>query len=190
MNEPIKIRPAQPEDAEVASVLLHSAYTHQQETYPLPEEHENRFLKYLQHFFRTAGNRFSYQYIQVAEHNGSVIGLVLSFAGKDEERLNAATGWQLEREAEDDEWYVDALAVLANWGRKGIGTHLLQTAEQLARRYHYTKIALHVARENKQARSFYHGLQYGVTQQTLLYQRPYVRMVKVLDNSQELLDEL
>ena len=182
MNEPVKIRPAQPDDAEVASVLLHSAYTHQQVTYPLLEEHENRFLKHLQHFFRIVGNRFSYQYIQVAEHNGAVVGLVLSFGGRDEERLNAATGWQLEREAEDDEWYIDALAVLMNWGRQGIGTRLLQTAEQQARHHHYAKIALHIAQENKQAFSLYHHLQYGVMQQTLLYQRPYVRMVKKLDN--------
>src|SRR5579884_3080370 len=81
-NEPGRIRPAQPDDAEVASVLLHSAYIHQQVTYPLSEEHGNRFLKHLQHFFRKAGNRFSYQYIQVAEENEGVVGLVLSFGGR------------------------------------------------------------------------------------------------------------
>ena len=57
-------------------------------------------------------------------------------AGREEARLNAAVGSWLEREAQDDEWYVDALAVFSNWGRKGIGTRLLQSAEQQARQHH------------------------------------------------------
>jgi len=182
MRDSIKIRPAQPVDAEVAAVLLYSAYTHIQLTYPLPEEHESGFIERLQHFFRRDGNRFSYQNIQVAEQSSEVVGLVLSFGGRDEPRLNAAAGSWLEREAEDDEWYVDALAVLKNWGRKGIGTCLVQTAERQARQHHYPKIALNVAQGNKQALDLYAHLHYIVTQQTFLYQRPYVGMVKTLEN--------
>ena len=182
MQDSIQIRPAQPGDAEVAAVLLYSAYTHTHVTYPLPEEHESKFIGRLQHFFRRDGNRFSYQYIQVAVQNSGVVGLVLSFGGRDEARLNATAGSWLEREAQDDEWYVDALAVLENWGRKGIGTRLLQGAEQQARQYHYRKIALHVAPGNTQAFDLYAHLHYGVTLQTFLYQRPYVRMVKQLED--------
>ena len=90
------------------------------------------------------------------------MGLVLSFGGRDEARLNAAVGSWLEREAEDDEWYVDALAVLINWGRKGIGTRLLKTAERQARRHRYPKIALHVAQGNKPALDLYTHLHYVV----------------------------
>lgn len=179
--EDITIRPAQPDDAEVASILLSSAYNHQQVTYPPPEDYENRFGKQLEHFFRLDGNRFSYQYIQVAEHHSTVVGLVLSFGGRDEERLNAATGWKLEREAQDDEWYIDGVAVFTNWGRQGIGTRLLQTAEQQAGQHHYPKIALNVAQENKQALSLYKRLHYVVTRETFLYQHSYVRMVKMIE---------
>ena len=182
MNEYIKIRSAQPDDADIASVLLSSAYNHKQVTYPLPEEYESRFSERLQYFFRENGNRFSYQYVQVAEQRSGVVGLILSFGGRDEERLNATTGWRLEREAQDDEWYIDALAVFTNWGRKGIGTRLLQAAEQQARQRHYPKIALNVAQENKQALSLYQRLHYVVTHETFLYQHPYVRMVKTLEN--------
>ena len=178
----ISIRPAQPVDAEIAAVLLYSAYAHTQVTSPLREKHESGFIERLQHFFRQDGNRFSYQNIQVAEGSSEVVGLVLSFGGRDEARLNAAVGSWLEREAEDDEWYVDALAVFSNWGRKGIGTCLLQRAEQQARQHHYPKIALHVAQENKQASNLYAHLHYVVTQQTFLYQRPYVRMVKTFES--------
>jgi ribosomal protein S18 acetylase RimI-like enzyme len=180
MNDSIKIRPAQPADAEVASVLLYSAYTHAQMTYPLPAEPQNMFIERLQHYFRENGNRFSNQYTQVAAHNSEVVGMVLSFGGRDEERLNAATGWRLEREAEDDEWYIDALAVLKNWGRQGIGTLLLQTAEQQARQHNYTKTALNVAQGNTPALSLYQHEHYLVTHETFLYQRPYLRMVKTL----------
>jgi len=178
----IPIRPAQPVDAEVAAVLLYSAYTHTQVAFPLQEEHERGFVERLQHFFRQDGNRFSYQNIQVAEGNSAVVGLILSFGGRDEARLNAALGSWLEREAEDDEWYVDALAVFSDWGRKGIGASLLLRAEQQARQQHYPKIALHVAEGNTQALDLYAQLHYVVTRQTFLYQRPHIRMVKTLEN--------
>lgn len=184
MRDSIQIRPAQPADAEVGAVLLYSAYTHTHITYPLQVEHEREWIERLQHLFRQDDNRFSYQNIQAAVHNSEVVGLVLSFGGRDEAQLNAAIGSWLEREAADDEWYIDALAVLKNWGRKGIGTLLLQRAEQQARQHHYPKIALHVAQGNKPALDLYARLQYVVTHQTVLYSRPYVRMVKTLDNEE------
>jgi ribosomal protein S18 acetylase RimI-like enzyme len=182
MTDDITLRPAQPDDANRAAVLLYSAYLHRQVSYPLHEEGENRFLERLRHYFRLEGNRCSYQVIQVAEHRGEVVGLMLSFGGREEARLNAAIGWQLEREAHEDEWYVDALAVFTDWGHKGIGTRLLQAAEQQARQHGYAKIALNVARENEQALSLYQRLQYVVTGQILLYHYPHVRLVKQLDN--------
>ena len=182
MNDDITLRPALPDDADRASVLLYSAYIHRQVSYPLHEAGENQFIERLQHYFRQEGNRFSYQYVQVAEQRSEVVGLVLSFGGREEERLNSAAGRWLEREAEEDEWYIDALAVFTNWGRKGIGTRLLQAAEQQARQHGYPKIALNVAPENEQALSLYQRLQYVVTQETFLYHHPYVRLVKHLEN--------
>ena len=62
----------------VAAVLLYAAYTYTHVTSPLREEHESGFIERLRHFFRQDGNRFSYQYIQVAEQSSEVVGLVLS----------------------------------------------------------------------------------------------------------------
>jgi ribosomal protein S18 acetylase RimI-like enzyme len=183
MSEKIKLRPARPDDADVASVLLYSAYTHKQAISPVPETQENRFSGRLQHFFRQDGNRFSYQCTQIAEHGSDVVGLLLSFGGRDEERLNTAIGWSLQHEAEDDEWYVDAVAVFKPWGRQGIGTRLMQAAEQLARLHHYPKIALSVAQGNEEALSLYRRLQYVAVRQVLLYQNPYIHMEKVLAGS-------
>ncbi len=179
-NDDFQIRPAQPDDAPVAAVLLVSAYQHHQLNYPLPEEHGYRFIEHLELFFRQDDNRFSYRNTFVAHHGPEVIGLILSFGGRDEERLNTAIGRHREHEAHDDEWYVDAVAVLADWGRRGIGTRLMQTAEQQACDHYYTKVALNVAQGNEQAQSLYRRLHYVITGETTLYQQAYLRAVKTL----------
>lgn len=114
-----------------------------------------------------------------------MVGLVLSFGGREEERLNAAIGGRIEREAKDDEWYVDALAVFTMWGRQGIGTRLLQAAEQQGRDQHYPTIALNVAQENEEALSLYQRLHYVVTQETFLYHQPHVRLAKRLETEKK-----
>lgn len=182
MHNSIDIRPAQPSDAQIAAVLMYSAYTHRQVNYPLQDDTDHGWIERLEDFFRREGNRFSYQNIQVATHNSGVVGLALSFAGRDEPQLNAAVGSWLEREAADDEWYVDALAVLLNWERRGIGTLLMNTAERQARQRQYPKIALNVAAENISALKLYNRLDFEVTQQIVLYERPYLRMAKDIDN--------
>ncbi|HET8844739.1 MAG TPA: GNAT family N-acetyltransferase, partial [Ktedonobacteraceae bacterium] len=63
----------------------------------------------------------------------------------------------------------------------GIGTQLLRAAEQQASQQHFTKVALSVAQENQHALSLYQHLHYKITGQTILYQRHYVRLVKVLE---------
>jgi ribosomal protein S18 acetylase RimI-like enzyme len=183
MDNSLQIRSARPDDAGVAAALLYSAYTHTPVTYPLQDDQASGFLERLEHFFRLNSNRFSYQNTQVAVQHSAIVGLVLSFAGSDEAGLNATVGAWLEREARDDEWYIDALAVFKNWDRKGIGAHLMQAAEQRARQLHYRKIALNVAQENTRARNLYAKLQYVVTEPTIHYQRHYVRMVKTLQFS-------
>jgi ribosomal protein S18 acetylase RimI-like enzyme len=152
-----------------------------QVAYPLAEDPESAWGGRLQRYFRQDGNRFSYQNTFVAQQSARLVGLVLGFGGRDEAQLNAAVGPWLEREAQDDEWYVDALAIFTNWGRKGIGTRLMQAAEIQARQRHYPKIALNVAQGNTPALALYTHLDYVVTQQTILYERPHVRMVKMLD---------
>lgn len=176
----IQIRPARPGDAEVAAVLLYSAYTHSQVTYPLSEDDEPTWIERLERYFRQDGNRFSYQNTWVAVHDAEIVGLVLSFGGRDEPRLNAAVGPWLTREAAEDEWYIDALAVLKPWSRRGIGARLLGVAEAEARRHAYATIALNVANENTPAITLYTNHHFAVTRETVLYQRPHLRMVKPL----------
>ena len=175
------IRPAQPADAEPAAILLYSAYTHVQIAYPLREEPAGSFIGHLARYFAQAGNRFSYQNAVLAEVDSAVAGLLLSFGGRDEARLNDAIGPWLQHEAHDGEWYIDALAVFSNWARQGIGAQLLGRAEGLAAQHGYPRIALNVAEDNAAARHLYERVGYAVTEQTVLYERPFVRMVKPLE---------
>jgi hypothetical protein len=48
MRDSMQIRPAQPGDAEVAAVLLYSAYTHIKVAFPLSEEHDSGLIEYCQ----------------------------------------------------------------------------------------------------------------------------------------------
>lgn len=184
MRDSLQIRPAQPEDAEAAALLLYSAYMHVPVSLPPKEIHDRDLVERFQQHFRREENRFSYQHTEVATRGPDVVGLVLSFGGREEPALNAAIGHWLAREAQDDEWYIDALAVFNNWSREGVGARLLMCAEQQAREHHYAKIALNVAQDNERAMRLYTRLRYETTQRTVLYGFPYVRMVKTLGNNE------
>ena len=191
MDKQIQIRPARPTDVDVAAILLYSAYTHTIMAQTLQEGEEDGFLQRLRIFFQQDDNRFSYQNSYVAEYEHQIVGLVSSFGGRDEIHLNETLEQQFQQapggprrrfecEAENDEWYIDALAVISGWGSKGIGTHLLHVAEQEAHKHGYKKISLNVAKENEQAYRLYKHMHYHKTRDTVLYQHPYVRMVKDL----------
>lgn len=180
MQQPIHIRPATPDDAEVAALLLYSAYTHTQLQSAPTDEAASGFVERLRQAFPRKQNRFSYQCACVATAGKSVVGLELSFGGREEAQLNAAVGSWLAREARDDEWYVDALAVLIDWGRQGIGARLMQAAEDAARQQHYATMALNVAVENTPALQLYQHLGYVTAAQTSIYGQPHLKMVKPL----------
>jgi ribosomal protein S18 acetylase RimI-like enzyme len=191
VNKPITIRPARITDANDAAELILSAYSHVVSTYSPHPKTESGFSHMLHAFFQQDDNRFSYQSTFVAQDEQQVVGLVLSFGGRDESRLNQTVeqrfqqapdgrGWHLTHESMDDEWYVDALAVYSQWEGRGIGTRLLQNAEQRALAQNYHKIALNVDKENERALRLYLHLGYEITGDTEMYQRAYKRMVKQL----------
>jgi ribosomal protein S18 acetylase RimI-like enzyme len=191
VNEPVSIRPARIADADDAAVLIFSAYSHIASTYSPHPKTESGFTQMLNNFFQQDANRFSYQHTFVAQNEQQVVGLLLSFGGSDEPRLNEAVeqrfqqapggrGWHLTRESAEDEWYIDALAVYLQWEGHGIGSRLLEHAEKQALEHHYNKISLNVDKENERALQLYLHRGYVITGDTELYQRSYHRMVKHL----------
>ncbi len=191
MNEPVSIRPARIADADDAAVLIFSAYSHVASTYSPHPKTESGFTEMLNRFFQQDENRFSYQNAFVAQNEQQVVGLVLSFGGRDEPQLNemveqrfqqipGGRGWHLVCESAEDEWYIDALAVYLQWEGHGIASRLLLDAEQRALAQNYHKVALNVDKENEHALQLYLHRGYVVTGDVELYQRSYHRMVKQL----------
>jgi ribosomal protein S18 acetylase RimI-like enzyme len=192
VDEPISLRPARITDADDAAELIFSAYSHIVSTYSPHPKTESGFTQMLNIFFQQDDNRFSYQNTFVAQNEQQIVGLVLSFGGREEHRLNmmveqrfqqfqGGRGWHLVDESAKDEWYIDALAVYSQWEGRGIGSRLLRDAEQRALAQNYHKVSLNVDKENERALQLYLYRGYIVTGDVELYQRSYHRMVKQLE---------
>jgi len=155
-------------------------------------------------FERDAG-RLGYGICSIAEWDEQAVGVLLSFPGAIYPRLERAAGWELirfyglrstfrflrkmvylgfEPEAERDEYYLSNMAILPEFQWQGIGSRLLEYAEQVARTNGLKKCSLLVAMKNIDALRLYERSGYLV-----VYSHHYKdgslgldyhRMVKVL----------
>lgn len=184
------IRPGRKDDARSAAILIRRALEPLTSSWTGTNAEEEA-LKGLEDTFRQEENRMSHQNASVAEWDEQVVGLISSFGGREEERLNRGLeahlaqvrqgfSGRIAREATDDEWYIDVLAVDPHWEGKGIGRALIQVAEEKAVAQHYPRIALSVAKENEPAIRLYQHLHYDVIEERSLYGHPYLSMVKNL----------
>ncbi|MBS7344128.1 MAG: GNAT family N-acetyltransferase [Caryophanon sp.] len=146
-------------------------------------------LDTLQQLIKGTNSRHSYEHTYVAVENGQVIGIAVLYDGK----IGASLDRQLEQwlaaqgrpvsidvEAHEDEFYIDTICVHADGRGKGIGTLLLQFAEQEAKRRGFTKISLNVELEKTRARQLYERVGYVITEQWHIIDEPFHHMVKQL----------
>ncbi|HWQ84294.1 MAG TPA: GNAT family N-acetyltransferase, partial [Anaerolineales bacterium] len=120
--------------------------------------------------------RFGHQFADIIEGDGDTIGILISYPGRMLGRLSLTTGRQLwgihgaigfirfarralplafVKEADADEFFINALAVSPAFQGRGIGSQLLSYAEPKARSQHYNKCSLSVARSNLRACHLY-----------------------------------
>lgn len=71
-------------------------------------------------------------------------------------------GWLLEADAEEDELYLDTLAVAENWRGKGIGTLLIDEVLSIARKEKFRCVKLSVVDTNPRAKAFYERVGFQV----------------------------
>ena len=201
MSIPLQIRSAHPSDAAFVAKLMYATmgsladYLFKQDV-PTIET----LLAGL--FSRNAG-RFGYQIAVIAESAGVPVGMLVSCAGMELNRINLRTfpqffpllglkrtiGFLLRgvtlpggREAEKDEYYISNLGVSSSARGQGLGSQLLKYAEQIALASGLQKTSLLVGSHNDRAHQLYERVGYR-TVETVPDQKEipgYYRMVKVL----------
>lgn len=149
-------------------------------------------------FYRQPRNVLSYQYIDVAEGENGIAGLVLSFPWDFSKRLNKPIIEKLPdiyqsnesdfnnkvipmiktNEAKPNEYYVDSIAVYPQYRGNGIASGLLNVAKMKSLTYRFNKMSLVVKPENKAAIGLYKKHGYAVRGNLKLAGRKYLSMVK------------
>ncbi|WP_239615174.1 GNAT family N-acetyltransferase [Cohnella mopanensis] len=155
------------------------------------ESNEENVLRQLEKFIITEGNRFSLACIQVKECDGQPAGMILCYHGRDADRLyepiiehlfqlGGNSNLTIDQEADEDEYYIDAIAVHPAFQGQGFAKQLIAAAERRAVELGYDKIALNVDQSNDVAHSLYRKLGYSADKQIMIHDKPYWHMVKKL----------
>lgn len=148
-----------------------------------------KILVSLEQLVTETTNRHSYLNTFVAEKNGEILGIVVLYDGllgyKLDRQLEAQLAERgmhitLDAEAHKDEYYIDTICVTKEARGLGIGTRLLQFAEQQGRQLGYSKISLNVELEKSDARRLYERMGYSTTESWTIINEPFHHMVKSL----------
>jgi ribosomal protein S18 acetylase RimI-like enzyme len=186
----VNIRAARKEDAQTAIPLFMTVYSGFVKTLAGAMSEQDVLATLIQ-FFQTEGNRLGYQNTLAAEGELGVVGLLLAYHGSLSDDLDRPLieymcsvcknpALTLDREAGEDEFYIDTVAVAPTFANQGIGTALMGAVEEWAQRLHYHKLALNVYRENEGAYRLYQRLGYSVSEEIYIADRRYFHMVKYL----------
>lgn len=185
----ISIRQALPKDASFIAPLIYDAIG--EIANRLTGERETaHIIDALQTLVEQMDNRHTYTNTFVALESDSILGIVVLYDGKQGALLDRQLEqWlatknahaSLDREAHDDEYYIDTICVSEAARGKGIGTLLLEFAEETARALGYKKISLNVEVEKLSARRLYERMGYVITGPWTIINEPFHHMVKQLD---------
>lgn len=182
------IRPAVREDAKQAARLLYDAL-HDVAHQLTGEASEQDAVSVLEQYFAAEQGRLSYQQAIVMEEEGEAAGVIVVYGGDqigelDQpilERLRSMKNdpnLTLDKESDEDEYYIDTLSVSPKFSGKGIGTKLIHAAEERAKERGYAKIAMAVVTDNSRAYSLYLHLGYEVDKEIMINGHVYYHMVK------------
>jgi len=158
------IRTARAEDAGQVVPLIHTAIGRIANTLTGTTD-DQEALKIVGEFFTQLGNRLSYENTIVYEVDGQVVGFLLAYHGSHSEeldkpfvdRIRSVSGKEVTfvKEAHDDEYYLDSVAVNDAFQGQGIGKKLMDAFEQQGKERGYYKLALLVEMDNEAAYQLY-----------------------------------
>lgn len=184
----MSIRSARPQDAAAAVRLLYDAL-HDVAHQLTGEDSEEKVLEALEQYFRADEGRLSYRQAAVKEIDGEVAGIIVAYGGDQAAELDRPILDRLrkpkndpyvalDKEADEDEYYIDTLSVSPQFGGKGIGSALIDHAENRAKELTYRKIALAVVTVNHRAHSLYDRRGYKTDKEIMINGHVYYHMVK------------
>lgn len=184
------IRPAVMEDAWPSARLLYDAL-HDIAHQLTGQESKEDAIRGMAEFFREKEIRLGFPQALVCEIDGKVAGVVVAYAGNEAERLDRPiverlremkhdSSITLDKEADEDEFYIDTLSVSPEYGGQGIGSALMKAAEERAKQRGFQKIALAVVTGNDRPYRLYLRRGYEVDKEIIINHHVYYHMVKAL----------
>ena len=144
------------------------------------------------------GTRIGYSFIDVVELDGAVGGMAVSYSGRILEAANKPTFRFLRRyyeglpkliqqnvlpllqakEAEADEYYLDALAVNPRFRGQGLGTALLKHVHRKAKENGFEKTSLLVEHGNLGAYRLYRKIGYKAAGEVTMKHMLFTKLIK------------
>ena len=208
----VTIQPATPDMAEDVARLIYEALGPVSD-YLFATDDPGHTQELIAQLFSRPGNRFSYEWVDVALDGDKALGIAVSFPYDQTPKLEWETAMQLIQitklnhflrflgrsipmigvsEAEKGDYYLSDIATTPEARGQGIGKALLRHVEEKARKQGFRRLALTVARDNERAIEFYRRQGFRITSErespTLAKRADYAgfyRMVKDLENASE-----
>ncbi|EGA88849.1 acetyltransferase [Planococcus donghaensis MPA1U2] len=138
---------------------------------------------------RGENTRHSYRYTYVAILDGNIAGILVLYHGNQAEDLDRYLIEQLKKqghertiepEAHTDEWYIDTVSVDPTYQGQGIGSKLLDYAEELVSSSGNSKLSLNVDVDKEGAIRLYKRLGYSIAEPWTIIGTPFHHMVKII----------
>ncbi|MFJ3387726.1 GNAT family N-acetyltransferase [Lysinibacillus sp. NPDC086135] len=166
-------------------------------------EEKNKVEGTFSTLWRQENNRFSHQYAYEAQMDGQTLGMITCYPIPVLNRLPWPTFKQLlsfrklglviynilnikmfysmitMKEGEDDEFHIGTIALLPESRGLGVGTRLLEFAEEQARLQGFAKCSLTVKKENHLAIKLYQRIGYQITGEI---NKPKLLLYKMVKN--------
>lgn len=184
----LNLRQATPEDALAAAPLIVNAIGDIAKHMTAQQEPQLVLAK-ISDMVRGKHTRHSHRFTYVAEVQDVIAGVLVLYHGSEAEALDRFLHDELrkdghertiEKEAHQDEWYIDTVSVDPAFQGKGIGSALLQHAEKVVSANGGGKLALNVETEKEAAIRLYQRLGYTISGPWTIIGKPFHHMVKAI----------
>ncbi|ANU22175.1 GNAT family N-acetyltransferase [Planococcus donghaensis] len=184
----ISIRQALPGDAKKVAPLIINAIG-KIANHMTAEKDSVTVREKVEDMVRGENTRHSYHYTYVATLAGDIVGILVLYHGNQAEVLDRYLMEQLKKqgherifepEAHLDEWYIDTVSIDPPYQGQGIGSKLLDYAEELVSSSGNSKLSLNVDVDKEGAIRLYKRLGYSIAEPWMIIGEPFHHMVKII----------